>query len=380
MPRARGELLSRSMLLPRTKEPSVTIIILHYRGYDTLYKCLESIFEMSYGNFSVVLVDNGSRDGSVEPVSKLYEDKLKVIKNPSNLGFVRGNNIALQDVNTKYVVLLNDDTVVDSNWLRYLVDTAESDPSIGACQPKLKLLRNPRYFEYNGACGGMLDVHGTPLCRGRIFELAEEDRGQYDTIAEVFWASGAALFLRADALRKVGLLDPVLYAHMEEIDLCWRMRLAGYKVVCVPKSIVHHVGGSTWDQRSNEEKYYLKHRNNLITMLKNYSAQSLLRFFTVRVFLDAMSWVYFLAKKENDRLVAVPKAYTSLLRNAREIYLSRQQVQQRRRVPDSNILSAMIKKSVVIQYYLLGRRFFSELDGLPLSLSRYLRESTVRKS
>lgn len=380
MPRAKGELLSKSMLLQRTRDPSVTIIILHYRGYDTLHRCLESIFDSRYGNFSVVLVDNGSRDGSVQPVSELYEDKLRLIRNASNLGFVKGNNIALQGVNSKYVVLLNDDTVVDSNWLNPLVEVAESDPSVGACQPKLKLARNPRYFEYNGACGGMLDTHGTPLCRGRVFDVAEEDKGQYDTPAEVFWASGAALFLRADALSKVGLLDPLLYAHMEEIDLCWRLRLAGYKVVCVPKSVVHHVGGSTWDQRSSVEKFYLKHRNNLIIMLKSYSAWSLLRFFSVRVFLDAMSWVYFLARKDKDRLIAVPKAYASLLRKAREIYLSRQLVQERRRVPDSRIVSAMIKRSVVIQYYLLGRKFFSELDVLPLSLSRYTRGSTVRKS
>ena len=203
--------------------PYLAVIIPHFKGAKILIDCLESLFKNNYENFDIILVDNGSTDGSVQFVeNKYYKDvdsgRLKVIKSPKNLGFVKGNNLGIQYVLStekyKYMVLLNDDTVVDPNWLIELVKAAEMDPTIGALQPKLKSLRKPSFFEYNGACGGMLDVYGVPFCRGRIFDLEEEDKGQYDTIAEVFWASGAAMFLRVKAIREAGLLDEILYAHM----------------------------------------------------------------------------------------------------------------------------------------------------------------------
>jgi len=370
---------SGELNLPRKEGPSVTIIIVHHRGRKILQQCLESLFNSNYDNFNVILVDNGSKDGSVEYAEELYHGKLEVIRSKVNLGFVRGYNLALKKVNSKYVVLLNDDTVPDSNWLRFLVDASEKDPSIGACQPKLKSFITPKYFEYNGACGGMLDTYGTPLCRGRIFDLAEEDREQYDTVAEVFWASGAAMFLCTKAVRETGLLDEMLYAHMEEIDLSWRMRLLGYHVICVPQSVVYHVGGSTWANRPLEEQLYLKHRNNLIVMLKNYATYNLMRFFIMRIFLDAGSLIYSLAKEDVKKLVCILRAYSWILRNLRLILASRKHIQKSRRVPDKEIISAMVKKSVAIQYYLLRRKFFSDLQGLPLSLGHFISLNIARK-
>lgn len=354
--------------LRQRKEPSVCIIIVHYKGLAILRKCLESVFRTGYQNFQVVLVDNGSKDGSSEYVAKSYEHKISVIKSDVNLGFVAGNNLALRQVKADYVVLLNDDVVVDPDWLAELIHAAEKDPTIGACQPKLRSLQDPKYFEYNGACGGMLDIYGVPLTRGRIFDLAEEDRGQYDKPAEVFWASGAALFLRRNVIREIGLLDEMFYAHMEEIDLCWRMRLAGYRILSIPKSVVYHLGGAT----QLSEKFYLKQRNNLITIIKNYGRWSLLRFLPLRMVQDFFSFVYYLVRKEKARSLPILTAYYWLLKNLHLVLISRYVIQKRRKVKDKEIIDAMVKKSVAVQHYLLRRKYFSQLCGLPRDVEYYM--------
>jgi hypothetical protein len=343
-------------------------VIVHYKGLDMLEKCLESVFNTNYQNFQVVLVDNGSNDRSCEHAAKFHEGKVRLVRSNANLGFAAGNNIALRQVRADYVVLLNDDVIVDPDWMAELVSEAERDSTVGACQPKLRSLRDPRFFEYNGACGGMLDVYGVPLARGRIFDLAEEDNGQYDKVVEIFWASGAALFLRGGVVREVGLLDEMFYAHMEEIDLCWRIRLSGYKVLSVPKSVIYHLGGGT----SLPEKFYLKHRNNLITLMKNYGRWSLLRFLPLRIVQDFFSFAYYLIKKETARTVPVLRAYSWLLKNLRSVLSSRYAVQRQRKVKDNEIIDAMVKKSVAVQNYLLKRKYFSQLSGLPRELRYYM--------
>jgi GT2 family glycosyltransferase len=334
-----------------------------------LRECFESLFKTDYENFRVILVDNGSHDNLSE-FARSYEGRVTLIRSDVNLGFVAGSNLALRQVRTDYVVLLNDDVIVDPDWLAELVSEAERDSAIGACQPKLRSLRNPRFFEYNGACGGMLDVYGVPFTRGRIFDLAEEDKGQYDKPVEIFWASGAALFLRVSVIREIGLLDEMFYAHMEEIDFCWRMKLSGYKVLSVPKSVIYHLGGGT----SLPEKFYLKQRNNLITIVKNYSGWSLLRFLPLRIVQDFLSFTYYLIKKETRQARAIPvlRAYSWLLKNIRRVLSQRYTVQRRRKVKDKCIIHTMVKKSVSVQSYLLNRRYFSQLSGLPLELRCYM--------
>jgi GT2 family glycosyltransferase len=340
------------------QQPSVSIIIVHHHGVKILANCLKSVYGTRYRNLQVVLVDNGSKDGSVDLVKKVYGDCLDVIHSEANLGFVGGNNLASSRVRSKYVVLLNDDTVATPDWLEKLVDVAERDPSVGACQPKLLSLVDPEYFEFNGCSGGMLDVFGVPFCRGRIFDVIEKDEGQYDGLAEVFWAGGAAILIRRSLLDEVGLLDDLFYAHMEEIDLCWRIRLGGYKVMAVPSSVVYHLGGST----PIAGKFYLKQRNNLIVLLKNYSFPSLVRFFPGRVVLDALSFFYFVLKHDGDRCVSILKAYLSLLRMFGKVVNSRQRVQARRKIGDAAVLKAMFGKSVAIQHYLMNRKSFDQID------------------
>jgi GT2 family glycosyltransferase len=340
-----------------THQPSVSIVIVHHYGAEILRKCLDSVFGSRYKNLHVILVDNGSKDGSVDVVRCVYGNRLSVIRSEVNLGFVGGNNLALEAIEGDYVVLLNDDTVVAPGWLERLVKVAERDSSVGVCQPKLLSLTDPRFFEYNGCAGGMLDVYGVPFCRGRVFDVAERDVGQHDGLAEVFWAGGAAILIRRSALVEAGLLDQLFYAHMEEIDLCWRIRLLGYKVMAVPEAVVYHLGGGT----AIEDKFYLKQRNNLIMILKNYSLGSLARYFPKRVILDSFSFGFFVAKRDGVRALSILKAYLSLLRKFRQVVESRRGVQVRRRVDDACILGVMYRRSVAIQYYLLGRKSFGEL-------------------
>lgn len=358
------------------KQPSVSVVIVHHSGSEILRVCLESLFNTEYSNFQVILVDNGSNDGSVESIRRINRDRLKVIRSDVNLGFVAGNNLALKHIKSKYVMLLNNDTKVEPDWLKYLVEVMESDPSIGACQPKLLSLNDPRFFEYSGCAGGMLDVFGVPFCRGRVFDVIEEDRGQYDTTADVFWAGGAAILIKRQVLREAGVLDEIFYAHMEEIDLCWRIRLLGYRVVCVPRSIVYHLGGGT----QLPEKFYLKHRNNLIMMLKNYSPPNLFRFFSGRIVLDIISFVYFPITGDTHRSFFVLKAYAWLVKNFKKVYASRCFVQKRRKISAERNTEMMVKKSVAIQHYLMKRKSFKDIYGLPRPLTHYVAKRRVKES
>ena len=361
------------MELRETEQPSVCVIIVHYKGSAMLKKCLESLSKTNYHNLQVVVVDNGSNDGPYDQITRIYERKVDLIKSNVNLGFAAGNNLALRQVRADYIVLLNDDVIVDPDWLVELVYEAERDPSIGACQPKLRSLREPGFFEYNGACGGMLDIYGVPLTRGRVFDIIEGDNAQYDKPAEIFWASGAALFLRGNMPSEVGLLDESFYAQMEEIDFCWRIRLAGYKVLSVPKSTVYHLGGGTL----LPEKLYLKQRNNIMTIMKNYGRKNLFRFLPLRIAQDFFSFVYYMAKKEGTKSIAIVTAYIWLLRNLRLVLTSRYSTQRRRKVKDEDIISVMVGKSVAIQNYLLHRKYFSQLGGLPRGLPYYMNGATI---
>jgi hypothetical protein len=348
--------------------PSACVIVVHNKGLAMLEKCLEALFKTDYANLQIVLVDNGSQDDLQRLTERAYEHKFEVIRSNVNLGIVSGRNLALRQVRTDYAVLLDDDAIVEPDWLIELVREAEKDIRIAACQPKLISLKDPDFFEYNGACGGMLDVYGIPLTRGRIFDLAEKDSGQYDKPVEIFWASGAALFLRTSVVQEVGLQDETFWAQMEEIDYCWRVRLGGYKVISVPSSVVYHRGGET----SLSEKFYLKNRNNLITIIKNYSGCNLLRFLPLRMIQDFFSFVYYLAKKEKARSIPIIRAYFWLLRNFHLVLVRRYASQRKRRIGDREIIDAMVRKSVAIQHYLLARKYFNQLGGLPRDLKYYV--------
>ena len=220
--------------------PSVAIVILNWNGKNFLEQFLPSVLSSVYENKRVIVADNASTDDSVAFVKANFPE-VEIIINNSNEGFAKGYNTALKQVQSDYYVLLNSDVEVTANWITPVIELMESDAAITACQPKLLAYKNKSLFEYAGASGGWLDTFGYPFSRGRVFDVCEEDKGQYNDAQPCFWASGAALFVKASAYHEMGGLDEYFFAHQEEIDLCWRMQLAGYKVYVQPASVVYHV-------------------------------------------------------------------------------------------------------------------------------------------
>jgi GT2 family glycosyltransferase len=249
-------------------EKLVSIVILNWNGKSLLEQFLPSVTKFSdIDNVEIVLADNGSTDKSIQFVKANYP-QIKIIDNKGNFGFAGGYNKSLENLQSKYFILLNSDVELSANWLPPLIAEMESDDTIFACQPKLLAFNEKTHFEYAGAAGGFIDVLGYPFCRGRIMDYCEKDEGQYDSHCEIFWASGACMMVRADLFKKAGGFDTDFFAHMEEIDLCWRMKNLGYKITFVPNSVVYHVGAGTL-KKSSPRKTYLNFYNNRVMVLKN---------------------------------------------------------------------------------------------------------------
>ncbi|HEX9615036.1 MAG TPA: glycosyltransferase family 2 protein, partial [Bacteroidota bacterium] len=244
------------------------VVVLNWNGKDLLERFLPILVRHTSGNAEIVIADNGSTDDSVDYVRKTFPP-VRTILLGKNLGFAGGYNEALKQVEAEYYVILNSDVEVTEGWIESIITMMEGDPRIGACQPKILDIRVRNRFEYAGAAGGFIDVLGYPFCRGRILNSFEEDRGQYDDMKEVFWATGAALFIRSKLFRQAGGFDEDFFAHMEEIDLCWRIKHLGYRVMACPSSTVYHLGGATLDQ-GNPRKTFLNFRNGLILLFKNH--------------------------------------------------------------------------------------------------------------
>ena len=270
----------------------VAIVILNYNGASMLRKFLPSVIARSGTQAEVIVADNASTDDSVAVMNSEFPS-VPVIKLDRNWGFAEGYNKALQNLEAEYLVLLNSDVEVAEGWIEPMLAVMESDSSIAACQPKLLDYKRKSHFEYAGASGGFIDHYGYPYCRGRIFDTVEEDKGQYDNPCDIFWATGAALMIRTEDFRVVGGLDGTFFAHMEEIDLCWRLRARGRRIVCVPDSVVYHVGGATLNY-SNPRKTFLNFRNNLLMLYKNLPQKELVSVMCVRCLLDYVAALKFL--------------------------------------------------------------------------------------
>lgn len=267
--------------------PKIAVVILNWNGKTFLEKFLPSVLASVYPNMELVVADNASSDDSLAFLATTYPD-IRIIRFAVNHGFAKGYNEALKQVDATYYVLLNSDVEVTPGWLQPMADMLENDPSIAACQPKLLAWHNRHLFEYAGGAGGWLDRYGYPFARGRIFDVTEEDHGQYDSAEPIFWASGAALFIRSAVFHSVGGFDAYFFAHQEEIDLCWRIQLAGFKIYACPASVVYHVGGGTLP-KGNSLKTYLNFRNNRIMLSKNLPLVKKLWIMPARNFLDLLS-------------------------------------------------------------------------------------------
>ena len=336
--------------------PKVAIVILNWNGKKYLQRFLPSVLATQYSNYEVIVADNGSTDDSIEFLQQAHPS-IRIIQLPSNGGFAKGYNDALKQVESDYYVLLNSDVEVQPGWVGPVIDLMESDASIAACQPKILMESNRNLFEYAGAAGGWIDTLGYPFARGRVFDTCEEDLGQYDDTATIFWASGAAMFVRAAVYQQCGGLDEYFFAHMEEIDLCWRMQLAGYKIMACPKAVVYHVGGGTLP-KGNARKVYLNFRNNLIMLYKNMPADQLLWKLPLRVMLDAVTAWKSLLGGDGGYFMAVIKAHAGFIN-----WLFFKQKLSVKPARKNGKLNGWLNSSIVWAYFVRGKRKFSEIMG-----------------
>lgn len=330
------------------------VVILNWNGRAFLEKFLPSVIQHTTSYAEIIIADNASTDDSISFLKKHYPE-IQIVQNEENGGFAKGYNDALRRIEADYYVLLNSDIEVTKNWISPVIDLMESDPLIAACQPKLRAYHETEKFEYAGASGGFIDKYGYPFCRGRIFQKLETDHSQYEDATDVFWATGACLFVRAKLYHELGGLDEDFFAHMEEIDFCWRLHIAGYRVMVQPQSVVYHVGGGTLPKKSSR-KTYLNFRNNFYLLSKNLPTSRLLPVFFVRIILDAVAALKFLADGQLADFFAVTKAYFSFFRHLPVLFRYRKS-HKHSHVPH------MYQKSIVYEHYIKKRNTFSELDS-----------------
>lgn len=339
--------------------PRVSVIIVTWNALPLLKRFLPSVVATDYPNLEVILADNASTDGSATFVRERFPS-VEVVRHPANWRFCRGNNAALPHATGRYVVLLNNDVEVPPGWLRPLVRLLEEQPDVAAAQPKLLQTEAPGRFEYAGAAGGFIDRTGYPFTRGRLFQLLEADRGQYDDARDVFWATGAAMLLRREALtgdhsRAVGLLDEAFEMHMEEIDLCWRLWRAGWRVQVEPSSEVYHLGGSSLPQGTPQKTYY-NFRNNLLMLYKHLPPHRWRRTLALRAGLDAAAAARMVGQGRPGEARAVVRAY-------RDAHRLKGQYAGERPASDAETVLPPYRGLVAADHFLHGRRRFSELPA-----------------
>lgn len=335
----------------------ITIVILNWNGAKLLHQFLPSIIEFSKGEgIEVVVADNGSTDESLSVIRDLFPE-VTILDLKQNFGFARGYNEALRQIEADYFVILNSDVEVTSGWLESPIRLMETDQSIAAVQPKILSYHQRTHFEYAGAAGGFIDKFGYPFCRGRIFDQVEEDQGQYDTITDVFWATGACIFVRSDLFLEVGGFDADFWAHMEEIDLCWRLKNRGYRIVYTPESTVYHVGGGTLEY-NNPQKLYLNFRNNLWLLYKNLPASQLLPILITRMILDFVAAVKLLGEFNFNGIKSVLKAHLHFYQSLPALKRKRKLVSRNKQLRKPE---GMLSKSIVFQFYIRKKKRFSEI-------------------
>jgi len=331
----------------------VAVVILNFNGKKFLEEFLPNVIANCDPTMTEIIVaDNASTDNSVAFMKERFPD-IRLIENDSNGGFTTGYNLALRQIEAQYYVLLNSDIEVTPQWIEPVIAWMDADPQVAACQPKILSYYHKEQFEYAGASGGFIDKYGYPFCRGRVFQNLETDEGQYDTPREVFWATGACMFVRADLYHQIGGLDDSFFAHMEEIDLCWRLKNAGYKVCCCPQSKVYHIGGGTLPKNS-PRKTYLNFRNNLSLLVKNLPQKRVKRTILYRILLDWVAAFKFLFEGCGKDFCMVFKAHWDFYKRLSSLRLKRKE-------NTHQMVSCIYRRNIVFDNILLGKKKFSEL-------------------
>ncbi len=338
-------------------EKSVAAVILNYNTRNYLEQFLPAVLKTQYAHFKVVVIDNASTDDSVDFMQSSYPD-IQLVVLDKNYGFAGGYNVGLKEVQADYYILLNSDVEVTPNWVDPIIRVMEADSQIAAAQPKLRSYREGHLFEYAGAAGGFIDSLGYPFCRGRVFSHCEQDHGQHDSIREVFWASGAAMFVRKRVWDEVGGLDADYFAHMEEIDLCWRLKNRGYKIMAVPESVVYHVGGGTLT-RESPRKTLLNFRNALITLLKNGSAGELIWKIPVKLVLDGIAGLQFFVSGQWSNTLAIIRAHFLFYKGF--LYWLAKRKEARKNLKPNPV--GKMTGSVVFAHFIRRKNRFEQLDA-----------------
>ena len=346
-------------------QPKVAVVILNYNGKSWLEQFLPNVIQYStYPNAEIVIIDNASTDSSVSYLNEFFP-KIKLVINHTNTGYAGGYNEGLKKISSDYYVLLNSDVEVTPNWIEHVMDYMLQDKLIAACQPKILSYTDRNKFEYAGAAGGFIDKYGYPFCRGRIFDTCEEDTGQYNQSGEIFWASGACLFINAKLFHEVGGFDADFFAHMEEIDLCWRLKNLGYKISYCAKSTVYHVGGGTL-HKSNPKKTYLNFRNNRKLLRKNLSTQELKTIYATRNRLDQLAALVALAKGNIEEAKAIRQGlndYKNSLHKWDKKRSENEQLQKALSVGQTNKIG-VLNESIIWNYFVKNIKKFSQLTFL----------------
>ena len=328
-------------------------MILNWNGQKFLEQFLPTVKKYSL-NSIIYVVDNNSSDSSVFFLKK-YHEEVNLILLDNNEGFCRGYNLALAQIKAEYYILLNSDVEVTHGWLDPVINFMDSKPEIAACQPKIKSFKDKEYFEYAGAAGGFIDKFGYPFCRGRIFDTVEKDNGQYNDICEIFWATGACLIIKSEYYWKVGGLDDLFFAHMEEIDLAWRIKNLGLKIYYYGLSEVYHVGGGTLN-KSNPIKTYLNFRNGLYLLYKNLPSNKLYFILFVRMILDGLAAFKFLISFSFSHFIAIFKGHISFYKNLRKLQNKKKQYSLVDSYPN-----CIYMNSLVYVYFIRKKKFFKEI-------------------
>lgn len=332
---------------------TVKVVILNWNGAKHLERFLPSVVSNTPEGVGIVVADNGSTDGSVSLLEERFPS-VEIVRLPENYGFAEGYNRALSRIEADCYILLNSDVETPDGWCKPLTDALEADSTLAAVSPKIMSLDSPDTFEYAGACGGFIDALGYPFCRGRILSAIEKDRGQYDTPCDIFWASGACMACRSDVFHAVGGFDADFFAHQEEIDLCWRMQKAGYRIGVVPASRVYHLGGGTL--APSPRKNFLNFRNNLAMLYKNLPRKQLYPVLILRMLCDGVSALAFLLKGQKDNFMAVYRAHEEFRKWLPSLKAKRRAIAAR-----SVTESTRIYKGSIVIRYIFGRRTFGRL-------------------
>lgn len=331
-----------------------SIVILNWNGSEMMRRFLPSVLRHSSGT-EVVVADNASSDDSLAMLAAEFP-RVRTIVLDKNYGFAEGYNRALKNIDSEYTVLLNSDVEVEEGWLTPLEEYMDRHEDVAACQPKILSYAEKTEFEYSGAAGGFVDCHGYPYCRGRLFATVEKDHGQYDSVMDIHWATGACMMVRTRIFYSCGAFDSRFFAHNEEIDLCWRFRLFGYRITCVPQSRVYHVGGGTLPQ-GNPRKVYLNFRNNLLMLYKNLPDSDLRRVMAIRLVLDYVAVVQSLVKGDLQGARAILRARHDFHAMKKDYVPLRQEIQRRA----ANGCRLTSPCSVLFRYFIGRKRYFSQL-------------------